>query len=190
MSGHTELETWQLAWKSPATTEPAPAADIVKAALRQERRLRLEHIFSLAFAAVLTALPFAVLYYQLRAETIAWSIVVWITTIGATSFSIWNWRGLWKASTRASQEYAAAYRKRALARLQAVRFGYAFLALQLAIATPWLTWDFYRGAASGPRYAFSMVLLAALTVAFILRFRQAARQSRSELQQIDEFERD
>ena len=78
---------------------------------------------------------------------------------------------------------------RCIATLRAVRFGYAFLALQFAIAAPWLTWDFARRQIFAARYAFCLVLLGTLTVAFIIWFRRSRQRVLLELTQIKEFRR-
>ena len=68
-----------------------------------------------------------------------------------------------------------------------MRFGYAFLALQLAIAGPWLTWDYLRGELPSMRYAFGIGMLAALTIAFLVWFRASGRRSHRELAEVNEY---
>jgi hypothetical protein len=96
---------------------------------------------------------------------------------------------LWKTAGESVLDYADVYEKRCIATLRSVRFGYAFLALQLAIAVPWLTWDFTRREISPARYAFSMGVLAALTVAFMGWFRRSRRRAVRELIEVTEFRR-
>jgi hypothetical protein len=133
------------------------------------------------------ALPLWILRDHFDAEALAWSAVVWLTTLGVTMFQIRNWRGIWRTSARPVADYAAIYQARCLATLRAVRFGYAFLALQVAIAVPWLTWDFLRGSISGSRYALAMAILAALTIAFLFWFRASRRRARRESAEVKEY---
>jgi hypothetical protein len=49
-----------------------------------------------------------------------------------------------------------------------LRFGYAFLAIQLCISAPWLTWAWIRHDIAPARYAFGMGLLLALSAAFVV----------------------
>jgi len=100
-------------------------------------------------------------------------LVVWITTAGATAFPIWNWRTLWDTSGQAVLGYAASQQCQCHAVLRAVRFGYAFPAIQDAISIPWLTWDFLRGNLPLGSFIASLLSIAALTVgcaAWFIRF--------------------
>jgi hypothetical protein len=121
------------------------------------------------------------------AEVVAWAIVVWITTAGVTVFSIWNWRGLWSVSGRSVVEYADLYEKRSLARLRAIRFGYWFLLLQLAISAPWLTWDFVRHEVTAVRHGLSMASLGLLTVVYVAWFTVSRRRALLEVKRVQEF---
>jgi hypothetical protein len=84
--------------------------------------------------------------------------------------------------------YADVCETRCIATLR-VRFGYALLALQFAIAAAWLTWDLARGQILAVRYAFCLVLLGTLTLAFIIWFRRSRQRALLELTQIKEFRR-
>jgi hypothetical protein len=193
VNSNLELESWRKSWKSVAAANPIGAFDLRREARRHERRLRARHVLSLGFAVALITFAAYFLQHHFNRETIAWAIVVWGTTLAATAFSVSNWRVLWKAMDRSTAEYLAAYRARCNATLRAVRFGYRFLAVQLAISVPWLTWDLYRGRGSGrfgaPQYGFSMGLLALLTAAFLFAFRRSRRQALRDLSRLEEFER-
>lgn len=186
MNTESELQLWRSAWRAPAA-EIAPAFDFRAEHRRQEWRLRARYMFGIFFAALLTCYAAFVLRRDFRAEVLAWAIVVWLTTAVATAFSVWNWRGLWSASSHSVLEYANIYQKRSLATLRAMRFGYYFLGLQLAIAVPWLTWDFVRHEMSAGRYALGMGLLGLLTIAFVAWFAVSRRRALSELGRVEEF---
>jgi hypothetical protein len=138
---------------------------------------------------LLTSYAALVLRRDFRAEVLAWAVVVWLTTAAVTAFSVWNWHGLWSASGHSILEYANIYEKRGLATLRALRFGYFFLGLQLAIAAPWLTWDFVSHEMSAVRYAVGMGLLGLLTIAFVIWSAVSRRRALSELGGVEEFRR-
>lgn len=187
MNTESDLELWGNAWRAPTAATVAPAFDFRAEHRRQQWRLRAGYLFGLGFAVFLTAYAAAVLHRDFRPEVIAWAIVIWITTAGVTAFFVWNWRGLWNASGRSVTEYANLYEKQSLARLRAIRFGYRFLALQLSISVPWLSWDFTRHEITGARYALSMAFLGVFTVAYIVWFTISKRRALLELKRVEEF---
>lgn len=192
MSAESDLDSWRRVWKGAATEERPKAIDIRREAMHNERRLKRKHILELSFAAVLIIFGVFVLAHNFNAETLAWAIVLWVLTLGATAFSIWNWRSLWKGANQSTFEYTAAYRKRCMASLRAIRFGYGLLAVDLMVGAPWLTWDFFRNGASGGfgmrGYATGLGLLALLTTVFLVGFRRSRRRTMSELARLEEFE--
>jgi hypothetical protein len=182
----SELELWRSAWRGP-TAETVPAFDFRAEHRRQEWRLRAHYVFGISFAVFLTCYAALVLHRDFRPEVLAWAIVVWLTTAAATAFSVWNWRGLWSASGNSISEFASIYEKRSRAMLRAMRAGYGFLVLQLAIAVPWLTWDFVHHEMSAADYALGMALLGLLTIWFIVWSAVVRRRAFSELGRVEEF---
>ncbi len=176
MSNEPELEQWRTVWTSAAPGE-----------MSQVRRYRRGYIANLLFAALLIVFAALVLLANSRPEVFAWAVVVWLTTIGATAFYIWNWRELWRSAGQSVQDYASACEHRCRAALRAVRFGYLFLALQVTIAVPWLTYDFVQGEISPARYAIKIVCVAVLIAAFIAWFGRSRRRALDELARISEF---
>jgi hypothetical protein len=185
----SEIKMWRAAWKE-APTETVEAYDFHSEHNRQQRWLRVRHIFGLVFAALLIGYAAYVLHNDFRAEVLAWAVVVWITTLLVTAFSVWNWRGLWSASALSVQEYVDAYERRNLAMLRAIRFGYWFLALQLSITVPWLTIDFLRHQTSVRQYAMSMGFLCVFSAAFVAWFRHSRLKASRELKQVEVFRQD
>lgn len=182
----SELQQWRAAWNAPGQTMLTPAFDFHAEYRRQQRGLRFRYLFGIGFAVALIAYAIVVLRGDFRLEVLAWAIVVWITTVGVTAFSMWNWRGLWRASACSIREYADIYEQRSLATLRAIRFGYWFLALQLSISVPWLTWDFGRAQISSTRYGLAMGSLALLTAAFLFWFPRSRRRASLELSRVQE----
>lgn len=189
MNTPSELEVWRAVWKTPSAEKSVKPFDLHSSYRRQERRLRIRYVSNAIFAVVLICLAALVLRSNPRLEVLIWALVVWITTLGATAFNVWNWRILWRAADQSVLDYAGAFRKQCLASLRTVRFGYSFLALQLAITVPWLTLDLRHGLPLG-RYAFSMGFLALFSVAFVLSFRKTRSRALLDLKQIEEFRRE
>jgi len=182
----SELEAWRAAWKTPPAEKSVKTFDVRSSYRQQERRLRIRYVSNAIFAVALICLAAVVLRGNPRLEVLIWALVVWITTLGATAFNVWNWRILWRAADQSVLDYAAAFEKQCRASLRAVRFGYFFLAVQLAITVPWLTLDLRHGLPLG-RYAFSMGFLAVFSAAFIVSFRKARSRTLLDLSHIKEF---
>jgi hypothetical protein len=156
---------------------------------RQCRRLRLLHLLELGSAALLTAGTIVVLQRKPNPQMAVWAILVWATTVAATTFSIWNWRVLWTAGNQSVAEFTLTYRKRCLASLRAARFGRRLLIVQLAISIPWLTWAYYRHGLSGFRFGIGIiasVLLGAVFLSWIAGFQRRAQE---ELGHLENFHR-
>jgi hypothetical protein len=184
-----EFDQWQAAWTSTAGEERAPAFDARGAHRRQERHLRLQYAANLAVAAALMLFAACFLHANYSAEVLVWTAVVWLTTLVAAGFHVWNWRSLWRGAGQSVLEYAESYEQRCHASLRAVRFGYALLALQVAIALPWLTWDFANAQIPAGRYAAGVGVLAALSAAFVAWFRAVRRRANRGLAEAMEFRR-
>jgi hypothetical protein len=180
-----ELDALRAAWTAPAGEESSGAFPIGRH--RRERGLRVRYVVELVSGAALIWFAVAFLRRHFDVETLLWAAVVCMASLGATAFQVWNWRGLWKNSGRSVTEYAEAYERRCQAMLRAVRFGYRFLALQLAISAPWLTFDFLRGAITPGRYALAMGLLALLTAGFLVSFRISRSRAEKELAEVRDF---
>jgi hypothetical protein len=190
MNPEPELEAWRQAWRTPVQTNRPAAFDVRRAHRRQERRLRLHYLLNMVTAIAFVALVVWVLRTNFSYEAIVWSIVVVLTTAGATAFQIWNWRKLWKTAAYSVTDYANVYEHRCRSTLRMVRFGYGLLALQSAISVPWFTWDFVRHEIPAVRFALAMGLLAALAAGFIVWFRKSRRDALRELAQVAEFRRE
>jgi hypothetical protein len=193
VNNNSELDVWRDAWQAPREAPPVVAKyDLRRETRRQERWLRARYVFSCVFA--LGLLIFSVYAVHRNMQGLLWAAVVWLTTFIALGFSIWNWRTLWNATSASTSEFAALYEKRCLATLRAVRFGYAFLAMQLAIVIPWLSWDFHRGGTSGNfglvPYLRSMGLLVCLSAIFIFSFARTKRRTLMEVGRLKECQRD
>ncbi len=187
MNPESEIEVWRTQWKETGRCQSVDAHNFRIDHNRQRWWLRLHYFFGLAFAALLICYAAFVLRSDFRAEVLAWAVVVWITTLVVTGFSVWNWRGLLGVSGRSVREYADAYERRSMAMLRAIRFGYWFLGLQLSITAPWITIDFLRHQTTVRQYVTGMGFLCALSVAFVAWFGRSRRKAVRELNQVEEL---
>jgi hypothetical protein len=184
MTGDPEIHDWRTEWLAQPTTGNTNAADIRHLAVKQQRRLRAWHVAELLAAVVLLMFSAKVAWQDSTLEARLWAAAVWATTLVVTAFSLWNWHILWKANLQSVSEYAANYQMRCIASLRAARFGMGFLAVQTAIAVPWLTWDYLRQELTGMRYAASLAILSILVLGFWLWFTHRRRTALRELDEV------
>lgn len=179
-----EMNQWREQWLDQPSAPAMPLSEIRSAAVRQVRRQRASQIGELFTAGGLLAFGGVIASNNPSLESWLWAATVWITTCAATAFSLWNWRGLWKANVQSVADFERNYETRCLASLRAVRFGMVFLVVQTAIAFPWLAWDYATKQVAGPRFAAASALLGCLVAAFVLYFRRCRRRAQRELEQL------
>jgi hypothetical protein len=180
----TELNDWRAEWIAQTAASEKNPADLRAGAVKQQRRLRTAHVGELLAAAIFLLFSAAVAWRTSALETWLWAATVWAATLAATAFSVWNWAIVWRANVKSVTEFALDYQQRCVASLRAARFGVRFLAVQNAIAVPWLTWDYLRHGLSGVRFAESIALLACLALGFWLLFTRYRRIALQELEQL------
>ena len=185
MNSDQEMKQWREAWQVESAASTLASAEIRNKAIRQEKSLRFKFILEMALA--VTLLVGSAIYASVRhdAEMFLWMVIVWLLTISASAFSIWNWQALWRASAQSVAGYMALYRTRAQATLRAVNFGWAFLIFQLFIVVPWLTFDRLQHRMPPVRYAFAMLLLALLTFVYARMFLRQRRKALQEIQLVE-----
>jgi hypothetical protein len=190
MNQDAEIESWRAQWISSAEASDRTPAELRHKAVHQQRSLRMRHLLELAVAIVLLVFSAGVAARNPSMEAYLWAAVVWAGTIVAATFSLWNWRILWTADLKSVAEFTEHYRNRCLAGLRAVRFGKAFLVVQVAISAPWLTGDYLRHRISGPSFGLAMLILGALTVGFVLFFAHFQRRASLELKELNAMDCD
>ena len=194
MNIDAELENWREVWHRPTEiTERLDKFDIRTAVKRKELRLKVLHTLAYAWALFLLGFSFKIARSVHTTEMYVWAVVIWASTLGATAYSIWNWRSLWRAEQKSASEYVRTYQRHCVAGLRQVRFGYYFLAVSLAITVPWLSWKFFRSSPGKElslcAYLVSMGVVAGLTVAYLLWFRRSRRNRLRELEQLRQYEK-
>jgi len=180
-----EIESWRAQWVSQAEVGDSTPGELRRKVVRQQRSLRMRHLLELGMGIVLLVFSAGVATRNPSMEAYVWTAVVWAGTILAAAFSLWNWRSLWTADLKSVTEFTEHYRNRCLAGLRAVRFGKAFLAVQVAISAPWLTGDYLRHRMTGTAFGLAMMVLSLLTVGFVLFFTHFQRRASLELKELN-----
>jgi len=187
-----EMEILRGIWKCPEVSAGRPGIlDISREVRRKQFRLRALHL--LEFASTFFLLAFAYLIAQRRPSTemFLWALVIWLLTLLAGGYSIWNWRLLWTASLKPACEYARIYEEYCVASLRHIRFGYCLLAVNLAIAIPWISWKFFRSARAGHfgilSYTISVGLIAGLAAGYLFWFSRSRSNRLRELEQLRQY---
>jgi hypothetical protein len=181
MSADLEFNNWRAEWQAQTEIAAFSSAEIRRAALKQQRRLRAFLALEL-LSGTLFLVGSAVLAWRVRgAESFLWAAVIWLTTLAASAFSVWNWSTLWQHDVKSVAEFSQVYEKRCLAKIRAARFGKWFLVVQTMISGPWLTWDYHRGDFSTARFGGTMLLMILLSIGFWVLFSRSRRSALREL---------
>jgi hypothetical protein len=193
MTIDTEMETWREVWQSPSgAPERLRNFDIRRAVKRKKFRLKMLRFLEFAWALFLLGFSFEIARHIHTTEMYVWALVIWISTVCATAYSIWNWHSLWQAEPKSASEYVQAYKKHCVAGLQQIRFGYYFLAVSPAITVPWLTWKFFRSETGKElsliAYSISMGLVAGLTAGYLFWFSRSRKNRLRELEQLRQYQ--
>ena len=108
--GDSEMETWRETWKRSEETSGQPRIlDIGREVRRKEFRLRALHLLEFASALLLLAFSYVVAQRYPSTEMLLWAVVIWILTLLAAGYFLWNWRLLWTTQIRSAREYAQIY---------------------------------------------------------------------------------
>jgi len=189
-----ELKDWQATWQSSAAiTRQAPPFDIRRRAARGGRRLTFRYASGCLWA--LGLLAFSAVYAQRHPalQWLLWAAAVWIATLVAVGFMIWNGRGLWSAADRSNAAFVELSRKRCLAELRMIRFGYALLSAELMVVIPWLLWSFFSQRGSPgfdpASHLTGFGVLLVLTVSYLAWFAIYRRRKLRELELLADFQR-
>ena len=194
MTVDAEMENWREAWESSGECSRQPDIfDVRQKARRKEFRLRMFHLVEFIWALFLLSFSCWMASRYPSAEMTMWAVVIWALTLLAEGYSLWNWRMLWRAETKSTLECAQIYEKYCIAGLRYIRFGYGFLAVNLAITIPWLSWKFFSQPGTGhlnlTAYLVSLGLIAGLTAGYLFWFHRARKNRHQELEQLSQYRR-
>lgn len=182
MNADFEFNDWRAEWQSQAEPVPPNTASVRRNALKQQWRLRAAHVLELFSGVFFLVFSAAFAWRMHNLESVLWAAIVWLTTLIASAFSVWNWSALWKHDVRSIAEFSEVYEKRCRAKIRASRFGRGFVIVQALITGPWLSWDYYRGEFSTFRFGVAMLIWALLSIGFWVGFSRYRRSTLRELQ--------
>ena len=184
MNRDLEFDQWRKAWQAQVEVTGSDSGEVRRAALRQQLRLRAAHILELLTGVTLLVLSAAVAWRVRSSEMFLWAAVIWVTTLVASAFSIWNWDILWKHDLKSVAEFSLVYEKRCLAKVNAARFGKGFVVIQSLFSGLWLSWDYYRSEFSTSRFGGSMLFLIVFSAGFWVFFSRYRRSALQELRRL------
>jgi hypothetical protein len=189
MNMDAELAAWRTDWLVPQASDAAMLhLDLRRLVERKRRRMALALCAQLLYAIAL--LVFSAWFASARPslEWILWASVIWAATFFAVGFTLWNRSGTWKALSESNSAFLDLSRQRCLRELRAVRLGRWFLAVQLAIVTVWLSWDFAIHRLPIRPYFFGGSITILMAAAWLKWFAFRERRSSRELARLDQFD--
>lgn len=177
MNMDTELAGWRTDWLAEEASDTAMLRPELRHVVdRKRRRMALALVGELLFGALMLA--FSSWFASLRPtlEWVLWATVIWAGTFFAAGFRIWNRAGTWKALQQSNAAFLDLSRRRCIRELQAIHTGRWFLAVQLVIVAPWLSWDFAVHRLPLVPYLYGIAVTILLAAAYLKWF--AARERR------------
>jgi hypothetical protein len=183
-----ELAAWRTDWQAPQTSDAAMLRlDLRRLVERKRRNMALGLAGQLLFGVAMLAFSAWFASTRPTLEWILWAAVIWAGTFFAAGFAVWNKAGTWKALSQSNAAFLDLSRQRCLRELSAMRIGRWFLAVQLAIVTVWLSWDYaMRRLPMGP-YFFGVAVTILLAAGYLEWFAARERRSLRDLARLDEF---
>ena len=188
MNMDLELAAWRTDWQAPQTSDAAMLRlDLRRLVERKRRNMALGLAGQLLFGVAMLAFSAWFASTRPTLEWILWAAVIWAGTFFAAGFAVWNKAGTWKALSQSNAAFLDLSRQRCLRELSAMRIGRWFLAVQLAIVTVWLSWDYaMRRLPMGP-YFFGVAVTILLAAGYLEWFAARERRSLRDLARLDEF---
>jgi hypothetical protein len=188
MNMDLELAAWRTDWQAPQTSDAAMLRlDLRRLVERKRRNMALAVVGQLLFGAVMLAFSAWFASTRPTLEWILWAAVIWAGTFFAAGFAVWNKAGTWKALSQSNAAFLDLSRQRFLRELRAMRIGRWFLAVQLAIGTGWLSWDYAIRRLPMRPYFFGVGVTIVLAAAYLEWFAARERRSLRDLGRLDEF---
>jgi drug/metabolite transporter (DMT)-like permease len=172
-----ELANWRADWMAGEVSDAAMLRpDLRRLVDRKRRRMFLALFGELFFGAVMLAFSAWFASQRPTLEWILWAAVIWAGTFFTAGFKVWNKAGTWRALQQTNAAFLDLSRHRCLRELGAIHTGRWFLAVQLAIVAPWLSWDFAIHRLPVGPYLFGMAVTILVAAVFLIWF--AARERR------------
>lgn len=178
-----EWSAWTDQWQA-IDREPTQALDVLTRRVRS--RSRMFAVWVTAEAAVGAAATLWLVHLAVIATHAVDRMVMIALTLACTvalGHAFWNWRGVWRPHTRSLQAFLDFSLLRCWRLRQAIRAGWALLAVQVICFVPWIL--------IGDRsYLFGFTLLSVLVAGAVLYLLAVARWVNREEAAIRAFARD
>lgn len=184
MNEANELNALQAAWQQES---PAVPPDLRKLVDRQTWLIRLHTAVELLISAVFLGGSLWLAIVMQGPEFVVLAIAVWIVTLTAMIYSLWNRAGTWQPAAHDTHEFLQLSLRRCRAGLRAVAFGLYLLLAQVLLLALWHTW-YWSGHSPVPGIQDWLLALCVpvvvLAVLLVLRTR-----GRRELNRLESMER-
>jgi hypothetical protein len=185
-----ELLAWRADWQGEAGPSPAALAAIRRRVKRQSlgMALLLGGELLLAAGALVVLIRFAVQHPD--PVDLATMAGLGLLTLGASAYSLWLHRGLWKPEAATVAAFLALAVDRGRGRLRALRAGWWLLGAETALFIPWIWHSLHPAPGSPPTpgnlaAAYGFLLLVVAAAAVILSW--IGRRTRRELRRLEEL---
>jgi hypothetical protein len=190
MSDH-EMEEWRKAWSNNEETSAVPnEGDVISAIRRHRVRSGLNLAGNLAFGLLLIIGSLLVARHTHTREIILWAVAVWMATLVALYLALEGWRKERIAPIETVADYAAFYRRRALADEWKARTGATLLVVLFCISATWLTVDVLTHRIGHGRYVRAIVLAVAPCIVLGYGFLEMWQKAKAVLLQMSTDERE
>jgi hypothetical protein len=188
MNMDLELTAWRADWLAEQASDTAMLRqDLSKLVERKRRRMALALSGQLVFGAGMLAFSAWFASRRPTIEWILWAGVIWAGVFFASGFGLWNMAGAWKALQQSNAAFLDLSRQRCGRELRAIRLGRWSLAVQSAIVTAWLSWDFAVHRLPMGAYFFGGAVTILLAAAYLEWFAFRERRILRDLERLDQL---
>ena len=184
MNDANELDALQAAWR-----EQCPAqspADLRKLVDRQTLLIRLQTALEVVISATFMGVSLWLAIAMPGAEFLVLAIAVWIITLTAMIYSLWNRAGTWQPAALDTHEFLRLSLRRCRAGLRAVKFGLWLLLAQVLLLAAWHTWYWSsHSPVPGIQDWLLALCLPVLVLVVLLVLRSSRRRELNRLESIE-----
>lgn len=172
----------------------APLSDEARQRIRRRvkrygYRMILVTLFELALCAAVLAWIGKESLEQPRALGIVGFAGTAVLCAIALAFSFWNRRGIWAPATESTLTFVELSLERQRRKLEALRFGPWFLALELAFLIPWSVWGLLVEPSGPWRWLFAFGWMAGFSILFLAWWGWYKRKTLRETAEWEELRR-
>lgn len=178
----TDIDTWSADWQS-TDAEPEVSFASIRRGFRGYTRSAVGGwLVGLTMVVVTTLMA----WLDPDPTLIAAAVAVWAFVAAAVVFDLRYRRGTWRLAGESSHDYVELARRRLLARLRGIRFGWGLLAGETLFFFVWIPWVASADAATrGDVLVRGFSLLTVLVLAFSIGLAVMRRRAERELRGLE-----